>query len=862
MSDTPKAQPPEQPAPEPGPDSTALLAPGLIHEMRHPLLGIKAGLQLISAQLGAQVSGLEEWGMITSQVKRLEELFRSYQDFLTPGHAPACQFPLQPVLQQAVDLLQFRLKRLGRRFSLHLAPNLSAFGSPNALLHATTNLLFNALDALEEVDGPGRLALRASAAGKRVQIRVSDEGSGVAPELEQRIFEERFTTKPEGKGTGLGLAIARRMIAASGGAVTLVPADDPDRLPWAKTEFCIELSNDASAAAPPEVATTPVPVRGRDPARYVELAISELQQQLETPPRVLLVDERRAALDALADRLGSLGVDFERARSAQEAIGLFERGAVHAAVVAEQVDGGMGVALVRELRELDARLPVYVRCAAPNPRTLEELFSVGARVIPEEGAELLEFQLRLVARRHALISRVNPLCHRLGVLPPESLGALPAPRRHRLEELERAAALTGKDRRIAALATRGVLSFLGQLPRVQLTPVLGLPELERVLRNEQVDLVVADPGQGDVSLQQLGELVSTSQGGDCWLILSERAPGPELLIRAQAAGATDVLHLERGGSLALQQRVERALEAAAEVRRARAVMRALFDQALDGTSLPARRRDGRKTEARPAPERARSAGAFAGQALVVEDEPVILGLLKSALAQQGYQVTPLTDGDAAIEELRRRTFDVLVADKNLPGANGVEVARTARALNPATVIMVVTSYASRESAEALRAIDIDAYLQKPFELDQFISQIRLCTERRKATMAGAAPAPGAEAVGARVLVLEPDPRERARLTGLLRSLGHTVVARPAGTSPSDPDAGFQGLVLSRTVATEQVRETVTRWQAAQPDLKVVLLSDSKSTEDLITAICLGAVGHLVRPLTDAQLTDALREALT
>jgi len=82
---------------------TDLLTPGLIHEMRHPLLGIKAGLQLIAAQLGDGVTALDEWTMVTAQVKRLEELFRSYQEFLSPEHVSACQFPVQPVLQQAVN---------------------------------------------------------------------------------------------------------------------------------------------------------------------------------------------------------------------------------------------------------------------------------------------------------------------------------------------------------------------------------------------------------------------------------------------------------------------------------------------------------------------------------------------------------------------------------------------------------------------------------------------------------------------------------------------------------------------------------------------------------------------------------------
>ena len=55
-------------------EQAELFAPGLIHEMRHPLMGIKAGLQLIGRQLGEATTNQPEWTIVLSQLARLEEL--------------------------------------------------------------------------------------------------------------------------------------------------------------------------------------------------------------------------------------------------------------------------------------------------------------------------------------------------------------------------------------------------------------------------------------------------------------------------------------------------------------------------------------------------------------------------------------------------------------------------------------------------------------------------------------------------------------------------------------------------------------------------------------------------------------------
>jgi signal transduction histidine kinase len=224
------------------PHGNSLLEAELLHEMRHPLLGIKAGLELLSRALGPQLTGLDDFRLVGSQVSRLEELVRTWQDLFASPLSGAVTFAVEPVVARALDLFGHRLRPLGDRFSYAPDKEAKGHGVAQALLHATSNLVANALDEAER--GPGRLLVRVLDAVQQVEVRVSDEGSGIAAANRERIFERRFTTKE--RGSGLGLYIAHSLMERSGGRVWLVGEDDPSRAAWARTEFAISLPKERS----------------------------------------------------------------------------------------------------------------------------------------------------------------------------------------------------------------------------------------------------------------------------------------------------------------------------------------------------------------------------------------------------------------------------------------------------------------------------------------------------------------------------------------------------------------------------------------------------------------------------------------
>src|SRR5439155_19286399 len=99
--------------------------------------------------------------------------------------------------------------------------------------------------------------------------------------------------------------------------------------------------------------------------------------------------------------------------------------------------------------------------------------------------------------------------------------------------------------------------------------------------------------------------------------------------------------------------------------------------------------------------------------LVVDDEVVVLTVLREALRRGGYRVTTAASAEEAIDLMRKRRFDLVLTDKNLPGASGLEVLRVARTLDPAPAVVMITGYSSYDSA--VEALDIGAqdYIEKP-----------------------------------------------------------------------------------------------------------------------------------------------------
>jgi DNA-binding NtrC family response regulator len=107
-----------------------------------------------------------------------------------------------------------------------------------------------------------------------------------------------------------------------------------------------------------------------------------------------------------------------------------------------------------------------------------------------------------------------------------------------------------------------------------------------------------------------------------------------------------------------------------------------------------------------------------GKVLVLDDEPIVCERLKPALEKSGLHVETYVDSQQAIDRLGEETFDVLVTDLKMRGPDGIDVLRYASERSPATRVIIITGFATVETArEALRSGAVD-FIAKPFKISQ------------------------------------------------------------------------------------------------------------------------------------------------
>jgi len=124
------------------------------------------------------------------------------------------------LVQLSASILSPLISSSTRRFKLELAEGLPQVrGSARQLEQVVINLIQNALLALPDPDHGVRVGTELDPESGNVLIRVSDEGSGIAPEISDRVMEPFFTTRLERGGTGLGLAICATIVKEHGGSI-------------------------------------------------------------------------------------------------------------------------------------------------------------------------------------------------------------------------------------------------------------------------------------------------------------------------------------------------------------------------------------------------------------------------------------------------------------------------------------------------------------------------------------------------------------------------------------------------------------------------------------------------------------------
>ena len=133
-----------------------------------------------------------------------------------------------------LSLVRTDMARRGITLRTELAPLPAIMADRISVQQVLLQLLTNAIEAMDAVEGARVLGIRTRQNGTGVEIVVSDTGPGVSQEHSAKLFKEFFTTKPD--GVGLGLSIARAIVEAHGGDIALVDSEG-----WSGASFRITL---------------------------------------------------------------------------------------------------------------------------------------------------------------------------------------------------------------------------------------------------------------------------------------------------------------------------------------------------------------------------------------------------------------------------------------------------------------------------------------------------------------------------------------------------------------------------------------------------------------------------------------------
>ena len=121
--------------------------------------------------------------------------------------------------------------------------------------------------------------------------------------------------------------------------------------------------------------------------------------------------------------------------------------------------------------------------------------------------------------------------------------------------------------------------------------------------------------------------------------------------------------------------------------------------------------------------------------LVIDDEAVIREGLRQTLVLEGYQVEIAANGKSGLDKLQKDDFDIVISDLKMPTMHGIEVLKTIRILQPEVPVIIITGYATVDSAvDAMKSGAFD-YLTKPFLPEQIVEKVQAAEIHRAAMLA-------------------------------------------------------------------------------------------------------------------------------
>jgi two-component system NtrC family sensor kinase len=229
--------------------AVGLLVSGVAHELNNPLQAILGTVELLERHRDLPPEVLTEIAFVKTQSGRAREIIRNLSRFSNQQPGPETLVDMRDVIAEVVQLRTVDLAKASIVLDIEASSVRKVNANFTELEQVTLNFVINAQQAIEAAQrSPGRILIRLTDSGRNVRLEVADNGPGVRPDDEPKLFQPFFTTKPVGKGTGLGLSVSYGIIDSYGGAIGYLRND------WGGATFFFELS--AADSQSPDTGST------------------------------------------------------------------------------------------------------------------------------------------------------------------------------------------------------------------------------------------------------------------------------------------------------------------------------------------------------------------------------------------------------------------------------------------------------------------------------------------------------------------------------------------------------------------------------------------------------------------------------
>lgn len=374
-------------------EAIGTLAGGIAHDFNNILTPLLGFAELLKEDLPKDSPNQKPVAEIIQASLRAKTLVRQILEFSRKSEREKAPVNIQPILEEAARLIRATIPK-NIDIQTHIAPDCRPIiADPGELLQAVMNLATNAFHSMQDKGGQLDILLcekhvseDSSKAiglhpGQYAMITVKDTGTGIEKEIQDRIFDPYFSTKPKEKGTGLGLSIVQGIVKGHDGEIKMVSE------PGKGTQFHLFF--------PLTHETPPVLTGSMDKTDPNAMTGKE---------RILLIDDEAAIARMEEIMLRRMGYETTAETSSLNAIELFKAGPDRFDLILTDMNmpGMTGLELSKAIREIRKDIPIII-CSGFNEQVDEDNiagFDIQGYVSKPVGKHELTLAIRRVLDKH------------------------------------------------------------------------------------------------------------------------------------------------------------------------------------------------------------------------------------------------------------------------------------------------------------------------------------------------------------------------------------------------------------------------------------------------------------------------------